>query len=94
MLAVEKLLEVHAGDELHHHEVLPADLAEVVGLDDVGMDQVGHEAGLADEAARQARGIDRVINNINAVVEQPQSVVFGPVPGKPGPGEPGFNGGR
>ena len=27
----------------------PADLAQVVGLDDVRVDQVGHEPGLADE---------------------------------------------
>jgi hypothetical protein len=48
-VALEELLQVHTRDVFHHHEVLPADLAEVVGLDDVGVDEVGHEPGLADE---------------------------------------------
>ena len=46
---LKELLDVVAADELHHHEVLAADLAQVVGLDDVRVDQVRHEPGLADE---------------------------------------------
>lgn len=46
---VDEDLEVHAADKFHHHEILPADLAEMVGLDDVGMDQVRDQPGLADE---------------------------------------------
>jgi len=48
-MLVDEDLEVHAADELHHHEILPAHLAEMVGLDDVGVDEVGDEFGFADE---------------------------------------------
>ena len=52
---LDELLDVLAADELHHHEVLPADLAEVVRLDDVGVDQVSHEPRLADEVLLELR---------------------------------------
>src|SRR6185503_16127394 len=45
----EELLEVHAADKLHHHEILPADLAKVEGLDDAGMDEVRDQPSLTDE---------------------------------------------
>ena len=48
-MALEKLLQVHASHVLHHHEILVVELTKVVGLDDVGVDQVGDEPGLADE---------------------------------------------
>ena len=48
-MLLEELLEVHAADKLHHHEVLAADLAQVIGLNDVGMDQVGDQFRFADE---------------------------------------------
>ena len=46
---LEELLDVVAPHVLHDHEVLAADLPEVVGLDDVRVDQVRHEPGLPDE---------------------------------------------
>jgi len=39
------MLKVHAAHKFHHHEILSANLAEMVGLDDVGMDQIGHQPG-------------------------------------------------
>jgi len=48
-MTIEELFEAHALHVFHHHEILPSHLAEVVGLDDVGMDQIRDEAGFADE---------------------------------------------
>ena len=42
---------------------------------------------LLDDADRGARTVDRVADRIG---EEPTSVLFGPSPGRPGPGEPGF----
>ena len=44
-----KLLEVHAADQFHGDEVNAAGFAQVIGLDDVGVDQIGDELGFADE---------------------------------------------
>ena len=50
---------------------------------------------LIDDLARETRSIDRAVERVvNSVVEQPQGFVFGPPPARPGPGEPGFNGGK
>ena len=50
---------------------------------------------LIDDIAREARSIDRAVERVvNTVVEQPQGFVFGAPPPRPGPGEPGFNGGK
>jgi len=46
---------------------------------------------LADDLSRESRALGRVITNLG---DQPQSVVFGLPPGNPGPGEPGFAGGK
>ena len=46
---VGELLQIDAVDQFHADEVKPARLAQMVGLDDVGVDEVGHELGLADE---------------------------------------------
>jgi len=46
---------------------------------------------LADELRREARVLDRVLNGL---ADQPHSLVFGPPPRRPGPGEAGFDGGR
>ena len=46
---LDELLEVHPAHELHDHVVLPADLPEVIGLDDVGVNEVRDQARLADE---------------------------------------------
>jgi phospholipid/cholesterol/gamma-HCH transport system substrate-binding protein len=43
---------------------------------------------LVEELHRETRAVDRLIN---ALGEQPQSLVFGQPPGKPGPGESGFS---
>jgi len=62
-------------------------------------EQVGRAAGsfegqtlprintLLDNADRSARTFERVTDRLG---EEPTSVLFGPQPGKPGPGEPGF----
>jgi phospholipid/cholesterol/gamma-HCH transport system substrate-binding protein len=42
---------------------------------------------LVEELHRETKAVDRLIN---ALGEQPQSIVFGAPPGRPGPGEPGF----
>jgi len=44
-----KLLEVNAPDQFHRDEVNAAGLAEMISLNDVGVDQVGDELGFADE---------------------------------------------
>ena len=46
---------------------------------------------LADELRREARVLDRVLTGL---ADQPHSLVFGPPPRRPGPGEAGFDGGR
>jgi len=46
---------------------------------------------LIDDVSRETRTLGRAINTLG---EQPQSIVFGTPPGAPGPGEPGFTGGK
>jgi phospholipid/cholesterol/gamma-HCH transport system substrate-binding protein len=46
---------------------------------------------LLDDLSKETHALGRVINTLG---EHPQSVVFGTPPGKPGPGESGFAGGR
>lgn len=46
---------------------------------------------LVDDLSKETHALGRVINTLG---EEPQSVVFGTPPAAPGPGEPGFNGGR
>ena len=46
---------------------------------------------LVDDLAKDTQALGRVINSLG---EQPQSLVFGTPPGAPGPGEPGFTGGK
>ncbi|ANA33775.1 hypothetical protein R82526_03769 [Ralstonia mannitolilytica] len=43
--------------------------------------------GFAREARQAVRGFDHAVSDFNA---RPQSVLFGPAPGVPGPGETGF----
>jgi phospholipid/cholesterol/gamma-HCH transport system substrate-binding protein len=43
--------------------------------------------GFAREARQAVRGFDHAVTDFNA---RPQSVLFGPAPGMPGPGESGF----
>ncbi len=47
--------------------------------------------GLVDNLSKNTHALGRVINTLD---EQPQSIVFGTPPGRPGPGEPGFTGER
>jgi phospholipid/cholesterol/gamma-HCH transport system substrate-binding protein len=47
--------------------------------------------GLVDNLSKNTHALGRVINTLD---EQPQSIVFGTAPGRPGPGEPGFTGER
>ena len=46
---------------------------------------------LIDDLTRETHTLGRVVNNLG---DNPQSIVFGIPPGRPGPGEPGFAGGR
>ena len=43
--------------------------------------------GFMDDAGRGARTIDRAVDKLG---DDPSTVIFGPQPGQPGPGEPGF----
>jgi len=49
LVPLQELLEIYAADKLHHREILAVGLPEMVGLDDVGVDQIRHQPGLADE---------------------------------------------
>ena len=58
-------------------------------------DSVPKVNALIDDLARETRAIDRALERVvTTVVEQPQGFVFGPPQVRPGPGEPGFNGGK
>jgi len=57
----------------------------------VGEETLPRVNALIDDLSRETQGLGRVIDNVG---EQPQSIVFGMPPGRPGPGEPGFTGGR
>lgn len=46
---------------------------------------------LIDDLTAETRTLGRVVNKLG---DNPQSIVFGTPPGRPGPGEPGFTGGR
>ena len=46
---------------------------------------------LIDDLSRESRTLGRIANTLG---DNPQSIVFGTPPGKPGPGEPGFAGAR
>ena len=48
-MLLHELLKVHAADQFHANERSAICFAEVVGLDDVRVNQVGNELGLADE---------------------------------------------
>ena len=57
----------------------------------VGEETVPRVNVLVDDLGKETHALGRVIN---ALGEQPQSLIFGTPPAKPGPGEPGFAGGR
>ncbi len=57
----------------------------------LGEETVPRVNGLVDGLAQDRQALGRVINNLD---EQPQSLLFGTPPGAPGPGEPGFTGGK
>ena len=57
----------------------------------VGEDTMPRMNVLFEDLSRESRTLGRVANNLG---DNPQSIVFGIPPGKPGPGEPGFAGGR
>jgi phospholipid/cholesterol/gamma-HCH transport system substrate-binding protein len=57
----------------------------------MGEDTVPRMNVLIDDLSRETRTLGRVANTLG---DNPQSIVFGIPPGKPGPGEPGFTGGR
>jgi hypothetical protein len=37
-VTLDELLQVNSPHKFHHHKILPANLAEMVGLNDVGVD--------------------------------------------------------
>ena len=49
LMAIKELLQIHAIYVFHDHEILLPELAEVVGLDDVRVDQICHQPGFADK---------------------------------------------
>ncbi len=49
MQLLTELFEVHAPNQLHGDVIDPFGLTEVIRLDDVGVDEIGHELGFADE---------------------------------------------
>jgi phospholipid/cholesterol/gamma-HCH transport system substrate-binding protein len=57
----------------------------------VGDDTMPRMNVLIEDLSRESRTLGRVANTLG---DNPQSIVFGTPPGKPGPGEPGFAGGR
>ena len=57
----------------------------------VGEETMPRMHALIDDVSKETRTLGRVINTLG---DNPQSIVFGTPPGKPGPGEPGFAGGR
>jgi phospholipid/cholesterol/gamma-HCH transport system substrate-binding protein len=70
----------------------------VASVEEVGVTArtVGEETtprmnALIDDLSKETRTLGRVINTLG---DNPQSLVFGTPPGRPGPGEPGFAGGR
>lgn len=70
----------------------------VASVEEVGVTarMVGEETmprmnALIDDVSKETRTLGRVANTLG---EHPQSIVFGAPPGRPGPGEPGFAGGR
>ena len=66
---------------------------EAVGItaQAVGEETMPRVNVLVDDLAKETHALGRVINTLG---EQPQSIVFGTPPGRPGPGEPGFTGER
>ena len=64
-------------------------------MNTLNSDSIPRANALIDDLARETRAIDRAVDRVvDTVVEQPQGFVFGAPPAKPGPGEPGFNGGN
>jgi len=57
----------------------------------VGDDTMPRMNALIDDVSKETRTLGRVVNSLG---DNPQSIVFGAPPGRPGPGEPGFAGGR
>lgn len=57
----------------------------------VGEETMPRMNALMDDVSKETRTLGRVINTLG---DNPQSIVFGTPPGRPGPGEPGFAGGR
>ena len=57
----------------------------------VGEETMPRMNALIDDVSKETRTLGRVVNTLG---DNPQSLVFGAPPGRPGPGEPGFAGGR
>jgi phospholipid/cholesterol/gamma-HCH transport system substrate-binding protein len=57
----------------------------------VGDETMPRMNALIDDVSKETRTLGRVVNTLG---DNPQSLVFGTPPGRPGPGEPGFAGGR
>jgi phospholipid/cholesterol/gamma-HCH transport system substrate-binding protein len=82
--SVDTLVQAVAGVDASVKEV--GDTARAVNDETVPRVNV-----LVDDLSRETHAMGRVVYNLG---EQPQSIVFGTPPGRPGPGEPGFTGER
>src|SRR5262249_4312111 len=58
-----ELFEIHAADQLHRDKKHPIRFAEMIGLDDVGMDQIGDEFGFSDEIFDESLLVGIVLPN-------------------------------
>ena len=75
-----ELFEIHAADQFHGDEINAIGLAEMIGLDNVRVDQVGDELGLADEILDEhllARVIGADDLDGNALHEIARAVLLG-----------------
>src|SRR5688500_2221776 len=60
---VRELFEVHAANQFHGDEVDSACFAQVIGLNDVGMDEVGDEFCFADKVFNEDLLIGEILAN-------------------------------
>ena len=58
-----KLLQVHAPDQFHRNEEAPGVLTQMIGLNDVGMDQVGDQLGFANKVLNKLRLRGKILAN-------------------------------
>ncbi len=72
-------------------EAMPGLITEAKGMAADARASLKKTNALIDDVSKETRTLGRVVNTLG---DNPQSLVFGAPPGRPGPGEPGFAGGR